>query len=380
MSARVGVNLLWLLPGQVGGSEQSTVATLRALRELAPPDLAIELFVLPPFAASYPDLVDAFPTQIAVGSGRSRPARIATESTWLAARTRGLDLVHHAGGTAPPRRTAPYVLTVHDLQPFEAQATHGTTKRVYLRLAVPPSVRRARAVAVPSEFVRRSVLAHTAAEPSKVVSIPHGVTWPPAAALAPDEVRARFDLPGSVVLYPAVTYPHKNHATLVEAFALVHADHPETCLVLTGAPGAGEGALREQVLRLGLGERVRRLGRVTAEEVAGLYGVADLVAVPSRYEGFGLPAAEAMAAGVALVAADTTALPEVVGDAGWLVSPDAPAEWADAIGTLLADPAARADLVERGRQRVGRYRWDANAAAFADLYRGALASEESDER
>jgi glycosyltransferase involved in cell wall biosynthesis len=87
-----------------------------------------------------------------------------------------------------------------------------------------------------------------------------------------------------------------------------------------------------------------------------------------------------MAAGVALVAADTTALPEVVGDAGWLVSPDAPAEWADAIGTLLADPAARADLVERGRQRVGRYRWDANAAAFADLYRGALASEESDER
>ena len=114
------------------------------------------------------------------------------------------------------------------------------------------------------------------------------------------------------------------------------------------------------------------MGRVPDADVAGLYSVATVVAVPSTYEGFGLPAAEAMAAGVPLVAARATALPEVVGDAGVLVGPgDAPA-FAAAISGLLADPAERSRLIERGHERVRRYTWEANATAFARLYREAV--------
>lgn len=371
--ARVGVNLLWLVPGAVGGSEQSTLATLRALRDLDPVDLDLRLFVLEPFVAAHPDVVEAFPTEVLPASGRSRLVRVAGEATWLAARTRCLDLVHHAGGTAPLVRSAPYALTVHDLQPLERQATHGRLKRAYLRVVLPRSVRGARAVAVPSEFVRRSVLELLDASPERVTTIAHGVEALPTTPTSATEVRHRYGLTGPIILYPAVTYPHKNHEILVEAFARVRSDHPDAQMVLTGGEGSCEVALRAQVLRLGLQDHVRRLGRVSDADLAGLYAAATVVAVPSRYEGFGLPAAEAMAAGVALVAAESTALPEVVGDAGLLVGPDDPMAWAEAIARLMGDGRERARLVELGRERVRRYTWRANAEAFADLYRLALA-------
>jgi len=372
-AATVALNLLWLVPGAVGGSEQSTLASLRALRDLAPANLDLRLFVLKPFAAAHPDVVAAFRTEVLPLSGRFRAVRVGGEATWLAARTRHLDLVHHAGGTAPPFRGRRYVLTVHDLQPLESRVTHGRGKRAYLRAVMPRSVLGARAVAVPSDFVRASVVAHFSVDPSRVTTIRHGVEPAPGAIARVDEVRARYRLDGPVVLYPAITYPHKNHVTLVDAFALLRPQHPDAVLVLTGGEGGCEADLRAQIDRLGLGDRVRRLGRIPDDDVAGLFAAAAVVAVPSRYEGFGLPAAEAMAAGVALVAADATALPEVVGDAGVLVDPDDPAAWASAIGRLLEHPAERTRLVERGRQQVQRYTWRANAEAFVDLYRRAVA-------
>lgn len=370
---RVGINLLWLRPGEVGGSEESTVASLRALAQRGDPDLELCLYVTEPLRSAHPDLARAYPLEVLPLSGvpMARVGRIAAETTWLAARTRGVDLVHHAGGTAPPLRTAPYVLTVHDLQPLERRATHGRLKRVYLGSAIPLSVRAARLVAVPSEFVRQSVLERIDVDPARVVVIPHGVDVLPRATAA-DVLAARYRLDGPVVLYPAITYPHKNHAVLVDAFAEVVAAHPDALLVLTGGRGGAEDQVRAQVERLGLAARVRRTGRISAADVAGLYRDAAVVAVPSRYEGFGLPAVEAMAYGAPLVAASATALPEVVGDAGVLVDPDDPAGWAAAIIELLDAPERGAQLAEVGLARARRYSWAANAEALADLYRDAL--------
>lgn len=367
----VGINLLWLVPGDVGGSEESTVASLRALRDLAPDDVEIRLFVLEPFARAHPDITDAFRTDALPLTGRSRLVRVGGESSWLATRTRRLDLVHHAGGTAPPMRGAPYVLTVHDLQPLEQRATHSRMKRAYLGAVLPRSVHAARRIAVPSEFVRQSLLTTLDANPLRVVVIPHGVETHPAPTPA-DELTERYRLDGPVVLYPAITYPHKNHAVLVDAFASVVAVHPDAVLVLTGGTGAEEERLAAQVDRLQLRDRVRRTGRISAADVAGLYRAAAVVAVPSRYEGFGLPAVEALAYGAPLVAAAATALPEVVGEAGVLVDPDDPDAWAAAISDLLRTPDERQRLTEIGLQQARRYSWAANATALADLYRASL--------
>lgn len=367
---RVGINLLWLVPGEVGGSEESTLASVRALLGLADQSFELRLFALESMASAHPDVVSAVPTDLLAMSGRARWGRVAAESTWLAAHSRGLDLVHHAGGTAPPMRTAPYVLTLHDLQPLEAQATHSALKRAYLSAAIPPSVRHARLTAVPSEYVRQTVLTRLGADPNRVVVVPHGVDVLGEATPA-EVIRQRYSLDGPIVLYPAITYPHKNHATLVAAFASVLKQHPDALLVLTGGRGGEETRLRAQIDGLGLRPRVRRTGRISAADVAGLYRLASVVAVPSRYEGFGLPAVEAMAYGAPVVAAATTALPEVVGDAGVLVDPDDPDAWAEAIGGLIADGPARSRLAEAGRDRAALYTWSANATALADLYRRA---------
>jgi alpha-1,3-rhamnosyl/mannosyltransferase len=226
-------------------------------------------------------------------------------------------------------------------------------------------------VVVPSEFVRATVLARFHLDPDSVVVVHHGVERRPAGTPS-DELVAAHHLDGPVVLYPAITYPHKDHATLVEAFARVLVDHPTAVLVLTGRADQAEADLRGRIDRLGIGGRVRRLGRVSGADLAGLLDLAEVVAVPSTYEGFGLPAAEAMAHGTAVVASDATALPEIVGDAGVLVPPGDVAAWAGALGELLADPVRRRALAVAGRSRAARFGRQANAEALAAVYRSAL--------
>lgn len=369
----VAVNLLWLAPGRVGGSEESTLASLRALDEADDPDIAIELCAPAALLEAHPDLARRFPVHVLTARWGGRPARILAESTWLASQTRRADLVHHTGGTVPPRRARPCVLTLHDLQPLERRATHGRVKRAYLGLAVPRSVAAARVVVVPSRFVRDAVVDRFGTDPSKVHVVPHGISAPaPLPERAVEDVRRRHRLDGAVVLYPAITYPHKNHAVLVDAFATVLRRHPAAVLLLTGGAGGEEEAVLQQVARLGIGGSVRRLGRVPGLELEALYQAATVVAVPSRYEGFGLPAAEAMARGRPLVAARATALPEVVGDAGVLVDPDDVEGWAAAVERLLDDAEERARRTAAGRARVAAFSWSANATGLLAAYHQAL--------
>jgi glycosyltransferase involved in cell wall biosynthesis len=367
---RVALNLLWLVPGVVGGSEESTVSLLRALLAHELDTLDLQLLVVRRFADTYPDLCAELPTAVLPVGGSSRPSRVAAEHSWLLQQTRRSDLVHHAGGTVPLWRSAPAVLTIHDLQPLERTETHGGVKRAYLRAMVPRSVRAARLTITPSEFVRQSVISRTGVAPERVTAIHHtpGVAVPgtPHADLA-----VRYDLDGPVVLLPAITYPHKNHRVLVDAFAAVLHDHPRAVLVLTGGAGPADAEVTAAIDRAGIGARVRRPGRVPAADLAGLYEMASVLAWPSTYEGFGMPVAEAMQRGVPVVAARSTAIPEVVGDAGVLVAPGDPGAWSAAIGDLLHRPDRRAELGRAGADRARRWSPEHVAARYVEAYRRA---------
>ena len=202
--------------------------------------------------------------------------------------------------------------------------------------------------------------------------IPHAVPVRPLGTPR-DVLVERHRLSGPVVLYPAITYPHKDHAVLLRAFDEVLARHPHAVLVLPGGAGPSERAVTDQIAASPrLRQQVRRVGRISEADLSGLLELADVVAVPSRYEGFGLPALEAMAAGTPVVAADATSLPEVVGDAGRLVPVGAVGAWSEAISDLLADDAERARLTSAGLARAAAYTTKANATAFAQLYRAAL--------
>jgi alpha-1,3-rhamnosyl/mannosyltransferase len=371
---RVGLNLLWLRPGRVGGSETYARRLLAGLAAVASPDLAYEVLALPGLGpVPAPFAVRALPVP-----GGARPLRIAAESTWLARRTRGLDLVHHLGGTVPAVRSAPAAVLVHDLQYTAFPEHFSPVKRTYLAAAVPAAVRAAVLVSTPSEFVRGTVVDAFGADPDRVVAVPIGVTGPGGPAPGPADparsaaVRRRYGVAGPFALYPAVTWPHKDHLTLVRAVhALPEADRPT--VVLTGGEGRAEAALAAEVDRLRLRRWVRRPGRVPADDLDVLYREATCVAFPSRYEGFGAPAVEAMARGVPVIAAAAAALPEVVGDAGLLVPPGDPEAWAGALLRVLGDDALRSRLAAAGPRRAERFSAVASATRQEAAYRGVLA-------
>lgn len=374
MTRRLGVNLMWLVPGVVGGSEDATVRTLEGLAELASPaDWEVVLFATPSFAAAHPHLAAAFETVEAPLEGHSRPRRVLAERRWLpgAATRAGIDLLHHAGGTIVPAGGPPATVTIHDVQPLDLPENFGWVKRRYLGAVLGPTVRRARLVAVPSRFTRDRVVARLGATPDDVVVVPWPaprVDDPDAPVPVPDEVGSeRF------ILVAAITYPHKNHLTLLEAFARVVGDDPDLRLVLVGGSGPSEEAVAARAARADLAGRVVRLGRVDADLLDRLYRTATLVAIPSRYEGFGLPAIEAMAHGRAVVAADAGALPEVVVSRTPLVDPDDVTAWAEALSRLLADPTERQALGRAGRAAVSERTPVAAAAAMINLWDRALA-------
>lgn len=376
---RVGVNLLWLVPGVVGGSEEYTTRLLRGLAEARPADLHLTLFALPSFAEAHPDLVAAYPTATARVDGRRKAERVATEATWLAreAARRNIDLLHHAGGVIPPGPGIgrfPAALTIHDLQPLLMPENFSPVKRRWLATMLPRSARSARVVLTPSDPASTSVVEQLHVPAHRVLTVPHGVEAP--APVAPErqaEVRARYRLgpQGPVVLYPAITYPHKDHVTLVRAFARLAPSHPEATLVLPGGAGPSEVEVIGAVRASGVGDQVRRLGRIPWDDLDPLYALASVVAVPSRFEGFGAPALEGMAAGVPVVVADATALPWVVGEAGLRVDPGDVPRWAEALGRVLDQPAVAATLAAAGRDRAATFTWGRAAAALAQGYRRA---------
>lgn len=379
---RVGVNLLWLVPGVVGGSEEYTTRLLRALAQTDHDDLHITLFALAPFAEAHPDLVARYPTAITKLDGRSKGERVAVESTWLPyeAARRNIDLLHHAGGVIPPGPAVgrfPAVLTIHDLQPLAMPENFSAVKRRWLTMMLPRSARRAQMVLAPSDPTSASVVERLGIPADRVHTVPHGVEpTPPVPAGQLAEVRDRYRLDGPVILYPAITYPHKDHLTLVRAFAQVARSRPDVTLVLCGGAGPAEAEVAGAIRASGVGGQVRRTGRVPWSDLDAFYALADVVAVPSHFEGFGAPALEAMSNGRPLVAADATALPWVVGDGARLVAPGDVDAWAGAIGGLLDDPAAAARLADRGRARAADFTWARSGTALAEGYRLAAAADE----
>jgi glycosyltransferase involved in cell wall biosynthesis len=377
---RIGCNLLWLVPGVVGGSEEYTVGLLRTwagARERHA-DLEMTLFVNRSFNERHSDLAETFPTVIAPVSGSSKAFRVATEGSWLArvARIERIDVMHHTGGTMPLVERVPGVVTVHDLQPWAMPEHFSLLKRAYLRSMVPRSVRRARAVVTLSEWARRDLADRLAVDPDRIFCVPPGVDEPVAAVDDEDDVLRAYQLVGRpFFLYPAITYPHKNHETLARAFAMVVAEHPDAVMVLTGGRGPAEVDLRSLLHELGVATSARRTGRIPARHLDVLYRHAAALTFPSRYEGFGLPVLEAMSRGCPVLAARTGALPEVVGRGGELLDETDTRAWAGAMGRLLVDPAERQRLVGRARQRAADFSWDRAVDRMADVYRRARTAD-----
>jgi alpha-1,3-rhamnosyl/mannosyltransferase len=375
VTRRIGVNLLWLVPGVVGGSEESTIGALDAVAgPAASVGLELVLFALSDLAATHPATTARFATVIAPVDGSNKPRRVLCENTWLhsAARDHRIDLLHHAGGVVPPTSPRPCTVTIHDIQPLDLPANFSATKRNYIRSMLTVSTRRARRVAVPSEFTRGRVIDRLGVDPNRVDVVPWSAPVPAASPDGATELVASLGVGDRFLLYPAVTYPHKNHLTLIEAFEALAADDPDIELVLAGGAAQSEEAVRARIMRSPAALRIHRVGRVPAPTLEALYRSAVAMVWPSTYEGFGLPPLEAMVRGCPVVASDIPVLSEVVGDAAIVVDPTDVAAWTDAMRVVTTDATRRRELCEAGSARAAAFSPERTADALVQLWCRAL--------
>lgn len=243
--------------------------------------------------------------------------------------------------------------------------------------------RQAAMVAVASEWTRRDVEGHYDLPPGRVRVVPLAPpteAYPEADPANVAEVRRRLRLPEGFVLYPAQTWPHKNHLGLLEALAELR--DTAGLIVPLVAPGKRTGFARRLERRaadLGLAGHVSWPGFVNPADLQALYAAARAVAVPSRFEAASAPMWEAFRAGVPVASSNVTSLPEQAGDAALLFDPDDRGQMVEALRRIWTDEALRRRLIEAGRRRVAHFTWDRTARTFRAHYRRLTGSPLDDE-
>ncbi|MGE3620122.1 MAG: glycosyltransferase family 4 protein [Acidimicrobiia bacterium] len=295
-----------------------------------------------------------------------------TDLPRIEAWTGPIDVVHGTNFVVPPARAA-RVVTVHDLT-FLHHPEMCTPDVLQYRGLVERALEGGAWVHTVSSFVRDEVVELLGAPPGRVVAVPNGVTPTRGGDPARGRATAGSD---RYVLALGTIEPRKGFPTLVAAFDRLAGTDRALRLVVAGPDGWGLDAFESACRRSAHAERVVRTGFVGEQERADLLAGASVVAVPSLYEGFGLPAAEALSAGVPVVASEAGGLPEVVGDAGLLVPPGDEVALADALGRVLGDPELADRLAAAGPGRAGRFTWDATTAGLVDLWRRAHAARRS---
>jgi glycosyltransferase involved in cell wall biosynthesis len=285
---------------------------------------------------------------------------------WL----RPADVVHATNYLAPPTRH-PLLVSVYDCS-FVRFPDLCTPEVRAFAPALRRAVARGATLHTGSEFVAdelEEIFGPGLRGAGRIVVIPLGV--PPAARGGATLVAPRRD---AYILAIGTLEPRKNYPLLVAAFGQLAATHPDVQLVIAGRDGPDRPAVDAAIAKLDAATRARIVltGGISNDERDALLAHARVVAYPSRYEGFGFPVLEAMRASVPVVAARAGSIPEVAGEAALLVDPADESALAAALARAVDDDALRANLVERGRERVKMFTWTETGRQLASCYRDLI--------
>lgn len=269
-----------------------------------------------------------------------------------------------------PIAVADQVVTIHDISPLDQPAGFTFPFRTWYRILLPLLARRARLVIADSEFSRKRIVQRLRIDPGNVEAVPCGVDHDHFFPRASEEVAAvkeKYALPDLYLLTVGALERRKNHARLFHAWERALPEVDDLSLIVLGSSAR---PFRQLAFDHSPG-RVQFIPSVEEEDLPSLYSGALALVYPSLYEGFGLPVLEAMACGTAVIVSNAGALPEVVGEAGWLVDPLNLEDITQAIIQIVSEPGLREDCASRGLSRAKDYSWEGTAAQVFDLLESA---------
>ena len=366
----IGLNLLFIIPGENGGTQVYSESLMRALAALDTENTYTVFLSEEGAALALPDQPN-FSKIICPVRAVRREARYLYEQTVFPRLLRGfkLDILHSLGYVCPLLPPCRSVVTIHDLNYLTPWHGMSRAKRVSLSWFVGQSARRADAIITVSEFSKAEIRQHLRVPASKITVTFEGPREEGAPAPGDwAEIAGRYQIKAPYLMAFGSVTGNKNLGRLVRAFAQIQAETPQTLLLVGRAVSA---ELQEEISALGLESRVQVTGYVPDSAVMPLLTHADLFVFPSLYEGFGLPVLEAQRAGTAVACSSAASLPEVAGDGAEFFDPRSREEMSRVLLRCLRDPALRAAMVERGYKNVAQFSWARTAAATLECYRRA---------
>ncbi|MDX1662739.1 MAG: glycosyltransferase family 1 protein [Candidatus Promineifilaceae bacterium] len=286
-----------------------------------------------------------------------------------------LDVLHSPDFIPPAFGARRRVITVHDLYFLHRPETKSPASRRYYNDQITWAVDAADHIIAVSESTRQELVDLLRVPGEKVTTVYHAanpIYRRPVSAEARARTLARYSLSPGFTLFVGTLEPRKNIMMLLSAFARMRVDTGyDAPLVLVGNKGWLYDELFAEVEALQLGSSVIHLPGVTDDHLAALYNAAGVLALPSHYEGFGLPVLEAMHCGCPVIASNRGALPEVLGDAGLLLPPTDAGAWADGLCRVLSDGDLAQRLIQAGRKRASAFTWEKTATRTLAVYEQA---------